>query len=232
MNKTLIFQDLGLISYARAWAYQKALFASLIQHKTEHSNSPNLNYLIFCEHPPVFTLGKNGQAENLLIDKKQLNQEGINFFKVDRGGDITYHGPGQLVGYLVLDLDNFGIGLKTFVSSIEQAIIQLLAKYRIQGEQMPKSSGVWIEQDRKICALGIRASRMVTMHGFALNVNTNLQHFTMINPCGYVDKRVTSMEAELGKAVPLEKVKTYLRTGLSQTFEAEILEDFLISDVF
>ena len=171
MNRKLIFQDLGLIAYGKAWQYQKTLFESLIQHKSEKTIQENLNYLLFCEHPPVFTLGKNGVDSNLLVNQEALKEEGISFFKVDRGGDITYHGPGQLVGYLIFDLDNFEIGLRAFVEAIENAIIKLLSNYEIKGERIPKASGVWLEQQRKICALGIRASRMVTMHGFALNIH-------------------------------------------------------------
>jgi len=212
MNKLKCI-DWGLISYAEAYEKQKALFEAAIEQKAAHE--PVRNTLIFCEHPHVITLGKHGLDTNLLFPEEILKEKQIELFRVDRGGDITYHGPGQLVGYPILDLESLHIGLKEYIYRMEEAIILLLAEYNIKGEHFAGATGVWIDTDRpgrtrKICAIGVKSSRYVTMHGFALNVSTDLNYFNFINPCGFKDKGVTSMEKELNKEIDMEEVKSRL----------------------
>lgn len=220
----IIFEDLGLIEYKEAWDLQEERFRALVDHKREPAGRTQPpNYLLFCEHPHVYTLGKSGNEGNLLIREDFLNKIGASYYRTDRGGDITYHGPGQIVGYPILDLERFQLGLKQYVALLEDSIVRLLDSYGITGRQMDGSTGVWLDGEhpvkaRKICAIGIRSSRHVTMHGFALNVNTNLDYFSYINPCGFQTKGVTSMEAELGKGIDLKKVKGELREIIVSRF--------------
>jgi lipoyl(octanoyl) transferase len=177
-------------------------------------------YLLFCEHPPVFTLGKSGSAENLLINEQMLAKQGIEFYRINRGGDITFHGPGQIVGYPIIDLEQFGLGIKAYIDLLEAAVILLLERYGVKAGRLPGATGVWLEtvnpkNARKICAIGVRASRFITMHGFAFNVNTDLSYYQYINPCGFVDKGVTSMHKELGRIQDFEKIKGELREVLA-----------------
>jgi len=212
MNE-LEYVDWGLIAYAKAYEKQKALFEAAIERKTAHE--PVRNTVVFCEHPHVITLGKHGSDANLLLPEEFLKEKQVDLFRVDRGGDITYHGPGQLVGYPVLDLESLHIGLKEYIYRMEEAVIWLLAEYNIKGEHLAGATGVWIEPEhpaktRKICAIGVKSSRYVTMHGFALNVSTDLNYFNLINPCGFKDKGVTSMEKELDRKVEMEEIKSRL----------------------
>ena len=221
MNKEILYSDWGLIDYNNAWQQQEEIFNNTIQQKA--SGNETDNQLIFCEHPHVYTLGKSGDEHNLLIDYIQLQASDAKFVKTNRGGDITYHGPGQLVGYPIFDLANFGIGIKQYIFHIEQAIIDCLAEnYNIHSERLNGATGVWIESNtpcaRKICAIGVRCSRFVTMHGFALNVNTNLDYFKHINPCGFVDKGVTSISKEIGKPVEMSVLKILLSEKIRREF--------------
>ncbi len=191
----------GRIPYSEAWQKQTALFQARIEAKQQGENLlPDL--LISCEHNPVYTLGKNGMINNLLLGNNELEQKGVEFFKTDRGGDITYHGPGQIVIYPILDLEHFGLGLKAYINCLEEAVISFLKNRDIQAGRLDGATGVWLQNPaRKICAIGVRCSRYITMHGLALNINTDLNYFRFINPCGFVDKGVTSLQAELGGAV-------------------------------
>ncbi|MDR0769496.1 MAG: lipoyl(octanoyl) transferase LipB [Dysgonamonadaceae bacterium] len=213
MNK-LVYVDWGLIPYAEAYAKQKALFQTAIEKKT--AGEAAVNTLVFCEHPHVLTIGKHGRDANLLLPQNVLKERQIELFRTDRGGDITYHGPGQLVGYPILDLESFHIGLKEYINRIEEMITRLLVEYNIKGEHLAGATGVWIEQTRKICAIGVKSSRYVTMHGFALNVSTNLSYFNLINPCGFTDRGVTSMEKELGWKIDMDSVKSRLLKHFEQ----------------
>ena len=230
--KEVIFKDLGEIKYADAWEIQKQLFSQLIATKlaTRNNSQPSKNirkaYLLFCEHPPVYTLGKNGKAENLLVAKSDLNAD---YERIDRGGDITFHGPGQLVGYPILDLECFEKSIANYVESLEEIIIELLSNYGLNGVRFCDSPGVWLNASRpgkarKICAIGIKSSRWVTMHGFALNVNTNLSYFKNIIPCGIEGKPVTSMSKELGKEVDFQGVKDKLKKIFCTSFSAKLIE--------
>ena len=211
------FIDWQTIDYKIAWDNQEILFQKIIQTKKEGKDTRHLETVFLCEHPHVYTLGRNGQINNLLINEDFLRKIEATFYKIDRGGDITYHGPGQLVGYPILDLENHGGSLKGYINKMEEAIIQTLAHYGIQGARLAGATGVWLDGNtpsaRKICAIGVRASHFVTMHGFALNVNTDLTYFNYINPCGFVDKGVTSMQKELGKAVNMDEVKELFETN-------------------
>ena len=219
-NNKLNYLDWGLIEYNEAWQKQEEIFNDTILKK--QSNQPTENYLILCEHPHVYTLGKSGNENNLLLNYIQLQAKNAAFVHTNRGGDITYHGPGQIVGYPIFDLENFGIGLKQYIYNIEEAIILTLEKYNIKGERLVGASGVWLDVGkpncRKICAVGVRSSKFVTMHGFALNVNTQLEYFNFINPCGFTDKGVTSMEKELGVKVDLKDIKNVLGESLQAIF--------------
>ncbi|MCF8226724.1 MAG: lipoyl(octanoyl) transferase LipB [Bacteroidales bacterium] len=213
---SVIFQDLGMKDYKEVWDYQEELFDQWMEYKRNGAsgNEPG-QYLLFVEHPHVYTLGKNGEETNMLIHKEFLKKIDATYYKINRGGDITYHGPGQMVGYPIIDLEIQEMGLKDYIHFLETSIIEMCAKYGIRAAQSEKVTGVWIDEDhprkaRKICAIGIRSSRHVTMHGFALNVNTNLDYFTYINPCGFQEKGVTSMEKELGHPVEMENVKQEL----------------------
>lgn len=222
-----IFEDLGEIDYKAAWDYQEEQFRRIVDAKLfnrEHpeENKPVVHHLIFCEHPHVFTLGKSGQANNLMIQDDFLKKINASFYRVNRGGDITYHGPGQIVGYPIFDLEQMKLGVKEYIFKLEEAIILTLATFGIEGERLDGATGVWRETQttnaRKICAIGVRASRFVSMHGFALNVNTNLDYFNYINPCGFVDKGVTSMQKEKGETLSMEEVKAVLKRNLQKVF--------------
>jgi len=210
------FTDWQTINYKEAWNKQETLFQQIIQTKSEKKSTKDLETVFLCEHPHVYTLGKNGQVNNLLIDEEFLRKIDATFYKIDRGGDITYHGPEQLVGYPVLDLENHGGSLKKYIYEMEEVIIQTLDYYGISAARLDGATGVWIDgntpQARKICAIGVRASKFVTMHGFALNVNTDLTYFNYINPCGFIDKGVTSMQKELKKTIDMEEVKSVFKT--------------------
>lgn len=212
MNKIIKPVDWGLVEYNQAWKEQESIFAETISRKIQELETEN--YLIFCEHPHVYTLGKSGDEQNLLLNYIQLQANNAQFVHTNRGGDITYHGPGQIVGYPIFDLANFGIGLKEYINRIEASIIELLQQYNIRSERLEGATGVWLDtgtkQARKICAIGVRSSRYVTMHGFALNINTDLAYFGHINPCGFTDKGVTSLEQELGEKQDVNKVKAAL----------------------
>jgi lipoyl(octanoyl) transferase len=220
MNKALQYIDWGLVEYNQAWKDQETLFTASISRKISEEKTEN--YLVFCEHPHVYTLGKSGDEHNLLLNYIQLQANNAQFVHTNRGGDITYHGPGQLVGYPIFDLANFGIGLKEYIHRVEDCIIDLLAHYNIQSERLAGSTGVWLDvgskDARKICAIGVRSSRYVTMHGFALNVNTDLSYFGHINPCGFTDKGVTSLEQELGGKQDMNVVKALLREIFTKKF--------------
>lgn len=217
----MIYQDLHTTEYGKAWNHQEELFDKALAQKANKEQTEN--YLLFCEHPHVITIGKHGKTENLLYQESFLNQRGVSLFQIDRGGDVTYHGPGQLVGYPIFDLESFNIGLRQYIHNIEEIIIRLVAKYGITAERLEGAAGVWIdttapERTRKIAAIGVRSSRFVTMHGFALNVNTDLNYFSLINPCGFVDKGVTSMEKELGYALDMERVKQETKLLFEEVF--------------
>jgi lipoyl(octanoyl) transferase len=223
MNKVIQHIDWGLIEYNEAWKAQEALFASTIQHKINQEETEN--YLVFCEHPHVYTLGKSGDEHNLLLNYIQLQAENAQFVHTNRGGDITYHGPGQVVGYPIFDLANFEIGLKDYIYKLEESIIALLKLYDIQSKRLEGATGVWLDvgniNTRKICAIGVRSSRYVTMHGFALNVNTDLNYFNHINPCGFIDKGVTSLEKELGRPIDMDLLKSELKKIVINLFSKE-----------
>jgi len=220
MNKEIIFKDLGIIEYSKAFEFQEKLFNQTIEKKLNGEKTEN--YLLFCEHPHVYTLGKSGDENNLLINQQFLDNIGATFFKTNRGGDITYHGYGQLVVYPIFDLDNFDILAKKYIWRIEQAVIETLKDYNIIANRLESASGVWLDGNlanvRKICALGVRISRAVTMHGLAFNLNTDLKYFSYINPCGFVDKGVTTLQKELNKIIDIEEIKTNLKTKFYQQF--------------
>ncbi|MEH6304066.1 lipoyl(octanoyl) transferase LipB [Olivibacter sp. CPCC 100613] len=231
MNKQVFFQDWGRVDYQKAWDRQEHIFAQIVQQKTDNrlNNTTNAtdNYLIFVEHPHVYTLGKSGKPENLLLDEQGLLDKQASYYKINRGGDITYHGPGQLVGYPILDLDNFFTDIHLYMRTIEEAVIRTLADYGLDAGRYPGYTGVWLDPDneraRKICAIGVRASRWVTMHGFAFNVNTDLNYFNNIVPCGIDDKAVASLQGELGKEIDLKEVKERLRKHFADLFGMELI---------
>jgi lipoyl(octanoyl) transferase len=220
MNRTIQYVDWGLIEYNVGWKKQEDLFNNTIQQKAQEQLTDN--YLIFCEHPHVYTLGKSGDEHNMLLNYIQLQAKDATFVKSNRGGDITYHGPGQVVGYPIFDLANFNLGLKQYIFKIEEAIINTLSYFNIVTTRLEGATGVWLDVGkltcRKICAIGVRSSRFVTMHGFALNVNTDLNYFNCINPCGFVDKGVTSMEKELDRNIDMSELKTILRAEIEKLF--------------
>lgn len=213
----LTYKDLGIIDYQQAWDYQLELFQGIIDHKkNEKETEKPDNVILFCEHPHVYTLGKSGQENNLLINHIQLQAKNAAFYKIDRGGDITYHGPGQIVGYPIIDLEDYSLSVKRYVNLLEESIILTLKNFGIIASRLEGATGVWLDPQekgkaRKICAIGIKASRYVTMHGFAFNVNTDLTYFNHINPCGFIDKGVTSLSKELNTAVNFEDVKIMLK---------------------
>lgn len=231
-NKKVYFQNLGLIDYQQAWDYQTSLFDEIVAIKVGNRNllddqqQATPNHLLFCQHPHVYTLGKSGKLEHLLLNENQLKEKNATFYKINRGGDITYHGPGQLVGYPILDLDNFFTDIHKYMRFLEEAIILTLAEFGIEAGRIEGLTGVWIDfieqkNPRKICAMGVKSSRWVTMHGFALNVNTDLDYFKNIVPCGIDDKAVTSIELELGRKVLIENVSEILKKHLAELFEMD-----------
>ncbi|WP_055444574.1 lipoyl(octanoyl) transferase LipB [Lacinutrix himadriensis] len=231
MNKIVELQDLGVQDYKDTWDYQETLFKSVvdtkIKNRRQELNVPTTNYFLLVEHPHVYTLGKSGDMSNLLVNEEQLAEKGASFYKVNRGGDITYHGPGQIVGYPILDLDNFFTDIHKYLRFLEEMIILTLEEYGLKAERSPGETGVWLDVGtpfaRKICAMGVRASRWVTMHGFALNVNANLGYFDNMIPCGIRGKAVTSLNVELGKKeVNIEEVKEKLLKHFTTLFEAEM----------
>ena len=232
LNKKTKFVDLGLIDYKQAWDYQTNLFQSILDIKTENrannTHLPTNNYLLFCEHPHVFTLGKSGEEQNLLVKKEDLHTIEATYYHSNRGGDITYHGPGQLVVYPVIDLENFFTDIHQYMRLLEESVIQTLREFNIGAGRIKGLTGVWIDSGnekiaRKICALGVKTSRWVTLHGLAFNVNSHLKYFDYIVPCGIQDKAVTSLEKEKGSALDFELVKTVLKDRLSNLFEMEIV---------
>ncbi len=232
MNKKVILQDLGQKDYKETWDYQELLFQQTldikIRNRREELTLETPNHFIFVEHPHVYTLGKSGDIQNLLVNEKELDAKGAKFYKINRGGDITYHGPGQIVGYPILDLDNFFTDIHKYLRLLEEMVILTLAEYGLKAERSDGETGVWLDVGtpfaRKICAMGVRASRWVTMHGFALNVNADLGYFDMMIPCGIKDKAVTSLNVELGKVeVDLDEVKGKLLKHFAALFEAEVI---------
>lgn len=222
----VIYRDLGLIDYKQAWDYQEELFQKTISEKISIRNGDALlktkNYLLFCQHPHVYTLGKSGSIDHLLLDENQLHDNNASFYKINRGGDITYHGPGQLVVYPIFDLDHFFSDIHKYLRFLEQAVIDTLLEYTIIGSCVDGLTGVWIDGDtdkaRKICALGVKSSRWVTMHGIGFNINSDLSYFSHIIPCGIEDKAVTSMQKELGKELDFNEVSQVLKTKLALQF--------------
>ena len=239
MNNHITFRDLGSMAYDEAWAYQDVLMQANLKAKSDwYSNTgtekptaiDTHDYLLFCEHPNVYTLGKSGHIENLLVNDRRLQELNVTFHKTNRGGDITYHGPGQIVGYPILDLEHYETDLGKYMRNLEEVIIRMLRNYGIEGGRLAGSTGVWLDADvpgkaRKICAMGVRCSRWITMHGFALNVNTDLSYFNHIVPCGITDKAVTSIEKEMGHKIDIEAVKEKLVTEFGRVFDAEIIEE-------
>jgi lipoyl(octanoyl) transferase len=250
-KQQVIFKDLGLMEYQQAWDFQELLLNQNVQRKSAArslqlnnespgngrsfgvNNDETNNYFLFVEHPPVYTLGKSGLIENLLISEEERTLKGIQFFKINRGGDITYHGPGQIVGYPILDLERFYTDIGKYLRNIEEVIILTLAEYGIKGQRSIGETGVWIDPDingreRKICAIGVRCSRWITMHGFAFNVNTDLDYFNYIIPCGIQNKKVTSLQGELGRFISIDEVKMKIKKNFVKVFGVILMED----DVF
>ena len=229
--KEILYKDLGLMGYSECWDYQRLLFERMLAAKAGDAEARaqierEAGWLLLVEHNPVYTLGKSGKDENILVSESYLRSIGAEFFHIDRGGDVTFHGPGQVVGYPILDLERIGIGLRDYIDALEGAVIDLCREWGIEAGRVAGASGVWIEGDspraRKICAIGVRSSRYVTMHGFALNVATDLRYFNHINPCGFVDRGVTSIEREVGHEVDLEQVKMQVVKHLSEKLKIEI----------
>lgn len=235
INKKVTFLNLGSIDYKEAWDYQEKLFKEVVDLKIENrkkgveAQKTTPNYLIFCEHPHVYTLGKSGEESHLLINNNGLEEKGIQYYKINRGGDITYHGPGQIVGYPILDLDNFFTDIHKYLRYLEEAIILTLADYGLKGGRIEGLTGVWLDFEgqpnpRKICAMGVKSSRWVTMHGFAFNVNTDLSYFNHIIPCGINDKAVTSLAYELNQPVDKTEVEQKVKQHLISLFEMDLME--------
>lgn len=233
-DTTVHFRHLGLIDYQQAWDYQEALFAETVRRKVENRKQhetpplPTINHLLFCQHPPVYTLGKSGRVEHLLLNEDELAARQATFYRINRGGDITYHGPGQIVGYPILDLDHFFTDIHRYLRLLEEAVIRTLADYGLDAGRIDGLTGVWLDYQeqqnpRKICAMGVKASRWVTMHGFALNVNTDLSYFDHIVPCGIPDKAVTSLAEELGTEQDLLSVEERLLNHLTTLFEMKLI---------
>lgn len=236
-KQPVIFKDLGIIEYKEAWDYQESLLLENVKIKSDARNLliplqpleiTTKHYLLFCEHPPVYTLGKSGNPENVLLSDEDLEKEGIAFFKTNRGGDVTFHGPDQIVGYPILDLEKFTTDIGLYLRNIEEVIIRTLADYQVVGERSAGETGVWIDSSitpkaRKICAIGVRCSRWITMHGFALNVNTDLQYFNNIIPCGIQHKQVTSLEKEVGKKLDVKEVKSKIKLHFEEVFGVALL---------
>jgi lipoyl(octanoyl) transferase len=236
MQQDVIFRDLGVSEYSAAWDYQEKLLQQNVALKSAARESgsteapPTKHYLLFTEHPAVFTLGKSGLKEHVLLNDEQLADKHIAFFHTNRGGDITFHGPEQLVGYPVFDLEKFTTDIGKYLRNLEEAVILTLAEYGITGERSAGETGVWLDphlpgKARKICAIGVRCSRWITMHGFALNVNTDLSYFNYIIPCGIPDKQVTSLQKELGHAVPMEEIKQKVRKNFERVFDVRMIRE-------
>jgi lipoyl(octanoyl) transferase len=239
--ETIFFRDMGLVAYDAAWGQQEELMQANLRIKAQRFNMPGAtlsdtrtqHHLLFCEHTHVYTLGKSGHMENLLVNDARMKELNVSFFKTNRGGDITYHGPGQVVAYPILDLEYFATDLGKYMRNLEEAVIRTLSRYGIKGGRLPGSTGVWLDADipgkaRKICAMGVRCSRWITMHGLALNVNTDLKYFDYIVPCGITDKTVTSMQKELGWQVDEQEVKDMLRHEFGEVFGAEIVSEVVM----
>ncbi|MGR6087737.1 MAG: lipoyl(octanoyl) transferase LipB [Arcticibacter sp.] len=234
--ETVLFKDLGLVDYKQAWDYQESLLGEIVAAKMEARNHSEIrvangtHHLLFCEHPHVYTLGKSGKEDHLLLDEQQLGENQAVFYRINRGGDITYHGPGQIVGYPILDLDCFFNDIHRYLRYLEEAVIRTLSDYGIVASRIEKLTGVWIDAEdpakaRKICAFGVRCSRWVTMHGFAFNVNVDLDYFKHIIPCGIPDKAVTSLSRELGRPLDMVEVKEKLKAHLSDVFGFRLVND-------
>lgn len=231
VNRSVKNIDLGLIDYQEAWDYQENLFEEIVTIKEKNrktgKNETTPNFLLYCQHPHVYTIGKSGKMDNLLFSEDFLKSKGAKLYRINRGGDITYHGPGQIVGYPILDLDNFGLSIKSYIHSLEEVIINTLNHFDIVGTRSDGATGVWIDPDhpinaRKICAIGVRTSHWVSMHGFAFNVNTNLDYFGFIVPCGIQGKAVTSLSQELGKEVDIKEVQQILNREFGRIFNMNI----------
>lgn len=242
-KEKIIFRDLGEMDYGRAWAYQEQLLQENVKAKSAAFAAPpgsvtpappdTKHYLLFVEHPPVYTLGKSGNKENILLGEEEMKERDIQFFQTNRGGDITFHGAGQIVGYPILDLERFGTDIGKYLRNIEEVIIRTLADYGLEGRRSSGETGVWLDpeipgRERKICAIGVRCSRWITMHGFAFNVNTDLSYFNHIIPCGIVNKQVSSLEKELGKPADVEEVKARIREHFGTVFGAELVSEILL----
>lgn len=246
-KEKIIFKDLGLLDYQTAWDYQEKLLRENVRKKsavfsqqsslkdqhpfsneTANCKLQTVNYLLFTEHPAVYTLGKSGNKENVLLNENELQEKEIQFFNTNRGGDITFHGPGQIVGYPILDLEKFYTDIGKYLRNLEEVIIQTIAEYGLKGERSSGETGVWLETDvpgkeRKICAIGVRCSRWITMHGFAFNVNTDLSYFNHIIPCGIMNKQVTSLEKELGYKPEMQEVKEKVKKNFEDVFNAKLM---------
>lgn len=232
MRQEVVFKDLGIIEYGEAWEYQENLLKASTSIKSKRvkgeTTEDTIHHLLFCEHPPVYTLGKSGKEAHVLISKEELAKRNIAYYPTNRGGDITFHGPGQVVGYPILDLEKYYTDIGKYLRSLEEVIIRVLELYGLKGERSPGETGVWLDphnkmKARKICAMGVRCSRWVTMHGFALNVNTNLDYFTMIVPCGIPDKQVTSLEKELGYSLEMSTIKQQIKDKFTEVFESDFI---------
>ncbi|MEI2740076.1 MAG: lipoyl(octanoyl) transferase LipB [Chitinophagaceae bacterium] len=236
-KQPVIFKDLGVMEYRAAWDYQEKLLQENVRKKSlvysqeaeaVDAGLQTSNYLLFVEHPPVYTLGKSGNKENVLLDDEELKEKKIQFFNTNRGGDITFHGPDQIVGYPILDLEKFYTDIGKYLRNLEEVIILTMAEYGLKGDRSAGETGVWIEpgvtgRERKICAIGVRCSRWITMHGFAFNVNTDLTYFNHIIPCGIVNKQVTSLEKELGYKTDMKEVKEKIKKSFTTIFDAELV---------
>lgn len=239
-KQQIIFRDLGRMDYQAAWDYQEKLLQENVKRKSEVGSSKSevkepytQHYLLFTEHPPVYTLGKSGNKENVLLSDNELKEKDIQFFHTNRGGDITFHGEGQIVGYPILDLERFYTDIGKYLRNLEEVIILTLGDYGISGERSAGETGVWIDsiipgRERKICAIGVRCSRWVTMHGFAFNINTDLSYFDNIIPCGITNKQVTSLEKELRKRIDMDEVKERVRKNFEKVFNAELLSEVFL----
>ena len=228
--QTAYFKDIGLIEYKEAWLFQEKIFNEILEIKSKNRNEGSeittKNHLIFCEHPHVYTLGNSGNKENLLVNEEYLKSRGASFYKTNRGGDITYHGPGQIVGYPIFDLDNFFNDIGKYLRFLEEVIILTLKEYGLSGERSKGETGVWLDVGkptaRKICAMGVKTSRWVSMHGFAFNLNTDLSYFENIIPCGINDKKVTSLEKEIGHKIDVDHAKVLLKSNLERVFDLKL----------
>lgn len=233
-KQNVIYRDLGQMNYQAAWDLQESLLKENVRRKSDkEGGEPTQHYLLFVEHPPVYTLGKSGNKENVLMSDEELQANHIEFFHTNRGGDITFHGPDQLVGYPILDLEKFYTDIGKYLRNIEEVIIRTMAEYGIKGDRSSGETGVWIDPDlpgkeRKICAIGVRCSRWITMHGFAFNVNTDLSYFNNIIPCGIVNKQVTSLQKELGRMLDMEEVKEKVKRNFELVFETVLSSEILL----